>query len=444
MNWKLWSAVLVAMAVSPLAGGAAGETLRDAWSAALALNAEHAASRLDQTAAQLRCEAARAERLPTASVTGAYSLRSDERNFLFSNPLTPGATIVSPYRQQEAASANATIRAPIYTSGRLEAGVRAAEADCMHARHAVDASRLALLMDVGEAYLSVLQADRDVQVAERAARSLESLRAELAVHYEQQRVSRSDLLAAEVAAAAGEQKVLQARQELQSARYQYNHLLGRELTAPVAIEETSLPVLPHNLEELQQIACHGRPDLMQLLALRDKSAYESKQLRAATRPQVAGVGVFEYEENRYQTPQALATAGVVVEWDLFDAGRSRRQASASATHAAAVAKLADDMRSRVALQVLRAWDARTEATRRRDVAQRTLGHAEEQLRVARLRYDQGMGVASEVLKAEAARTRAACDYYGALYDLTRTQVRLRYATGLLDDPASLTPPSPVN
>jgi outer membrane protein TolC len=98
-----------------------------------------------------------------------------------------------------------------------------------------------------------------------------------------------------------------------------------------------------------------------------------------------------------------------------------------------LSKLVDDLRSRIALEVITEWNSTQEAAARREVAARAFEQAEENLRVSALRYAQGTSVESEVLDAQARRTQAASDYHNAGYDLALAQIRLRYAAGVLGD-----------
>jgi outer membrane protein len=91
--------------------------------------------------------------------------------------------------------------------------------------------------------------------------------------------------------------------------------------------------------------------------------------------------------------------------------------------------LRDDAASLVALQVRQAWLDTQETGKRIDVARTALASAEENLRLARDRYNQGLTNHTEVLEAETLRTRSHTNYYAALYDAAFARLRLKRATG---------------
>ncbi len=314
----------------PLASG--GETLDEAWSQAVANNAQLAAAQLDEAAACDDHAAAAAGHLPNGWLQSSYSVRSDERSFLIDNPFSPGQTISAPYAQQAAAGAAGGVTLPLYAGGAIENAELSAAARQSAAAAGTATARLQLLLAVSEAYVAVLRAQRGVEVAEQNMASLRSHEAEVQRHYAEQRAPLNDLLAAQVAAANAQQLQLRRRHELVSAQGEYNRLIGRPLAAPVDLADISLPPLVHRLEDLQIIACQLRPELAQLQAAKDARVFEAQRLRAATRPRVNAVGRVDYEENRFQTPQAITTAAVVMEWNTFDGGKSRRASCAELAH----------------------------------------------------------------------------------------------------------------
>lgn len=410
-----------------------GESLADAWWQALANNPQLAAAQLDEAAVRQDVSVAATGRLPTAWALGSYSARSDQRNFRFANPLLPGQQFVSPYAQREGAGAAAGVTLPIYTGGEVSNRIMSAEANAAASAQGTASSRLELLLGVGEAYIAVLRSQRELEVAEQNLAYLAAHERDVQCFYDQQRVPRSDVLSARVAAASAEQLRLRRSHQLDTARAEYNRLLSRPLCTPVQLDEETLSPLADGVEQLQQMAFQRRPELAQLQASANARQFEAERLRASARPHVNAVGRYDFDENRFQTPQAITSAAIVVDWNYYDAGRSRRAASAELTRAASLEKLAEDLRSRIALDVLTECNSAQEAFARQQVAACTLEQAEENLRVSSLRFAQGATVESEVLGAQARRAQAASDNYNAGYDLTLAGLRLRYAVGLLGD-----------
>jgi outer membrane protein TolC len=144
----------------------------------------------------------------------------------------------------------------------------------------------------------------------------------------------------------------------------------------------------------------------------------------------ASVGA-NYEENRYGTPESLATAAVVVDWNLFKGGKTSREAGAEAARAAGLRRLVDDLKSQIALDLLAATNQVAEAAEQFEVATQTLAHTTENLRVVQLRFGRGMALNADVLDAEARWSQAMRDRHNAHYQGALVQLRLKYLAGLL-------------
>lgn len=407
------------------------ESLEDAWGAALAQNAQFATSQLEAAATEHELGAAQAQWWPEARVQASYTVRTDEQSFRFSNPLLPDQVFVSPYMQQEYAASAVSVKAPVYTSGRIENSVKAAEERRAAAVQGVNTSRSDLMLAVGKAYLAVLRARRELEVAQQNLTGLAAHEAEMGRAFAEGRLTERELLSAQAAKTASDQSVRAADYRCITAEAHFNRLLARPLDSPVLLDEVAIPKHACSLEELQHIATTQRADLSQLESILRSRVYDAERLRRETNPQVAVVGRLGYEENRFQTPQAIGSAAVVLDWNFFDGSRSRALAEAELSRAASVGRLIDDLRSQINLELLTAWNDREEAAYRTTAAWQSLQQAEEHLRVSTLRHQQGLNVQSDVLEAHAQRTRAAKDFHAARYDLTEAQLRLRHAAGIL-------------
>jgi outer membrane protein TolC len=409
------------------------ETLSEAWAAALATNGQLAAAEFQRDAAQFDVAAAQAGQLPVASVSSAYNVRSDERRFRIDNPLVSGQQTSVPYTQREAPTMGAVVCMPLYAGGRISNPILSAEARLVATSHSVEMSRLRLRLAVGEAYVAVLRAESELIAAEQNLASLSAHEHDATRQFDEQRVSLNDLLAAQVSAAGAAQLHLQRSYELQIARAAFNRLVGRPLDDPVLLEPLQIAPLPLTLDQLQKIGCQRRPDLAELCATANSHAFDAERLRAASRPQLSAVGRYDFEENRYQSPQDIYSAALVVDWRVYDGNGSRRAAMAEQARAAGICKLADDLRSQIALEVLTAWNNVHETSAPIAVAREALERSAENVRVTRLHFTQGLAVGAAVLEAHARQAQAGRDYFNAHHDLCLSQLHLHYASGLLGD-----------
>jgi outer membrane protein TolC len=145
-------AAIVTLATIPFA--ASGETLEDAWRAALAADSRLEAAEARTAASDAALSAARAERYPSVTAATATSHWRDPPAFDFGATGTPG--VLPLFGGDTMNLATAQVELPLYTGGALTANLEAAAA--AHDGQGLEANALRqdLKLGVAEAYVGVL------------------------------------------------------------------------------------------------------------------------------------------------------------------------------------------------------------------------------------------------------------------------------------------------
>ena len=146
-------------------------------------------------------------------------------------------------------------------------------------------------------------------------------------------------------------------------------------------------------------------------------------------PQVALSGGYGYQENRYQVYPGQWSATLGARWNLFDGGMANHRADAVNHQEAALQERRDDFATVIELQVRQAWLDIQETRKRVEVTQSAIAQAEENLRVNRDRYANGLATNTEVLTAETLRLVSRNNHVNALYDAVLAGLRLKRAAG---------------
>lgn len=159
--------------------------------------------------------------------------------------------------------------------------------------------------------------------------------------------------------------------------------------------------------------------------------------RASFLPSAAIFGQYAWNDSGswFGTEGDRWTAGVLVTWTPFDAGRSLgRLGEAAAGRDAAETRLADLKRAVAAEVRAAAW--RWESARHRlEVAQSAVLQAEEALRVVRVRYENELIPVTELLDAETRRTEAGLRLVAIRYEavLARSALELAAESEIADE-----------
>ena len=412
----------------------AAETLADAWRAALAVDGRLRAADADSDAARASLEAARGLALPKATASSSYTVLSKEPAARIGLPTVPGIALPNQMPLSERTYATYALQAtlPVYTGGRITAAINAADIGVQASAFERSRSEQAVKLDVAEAWLSVLRSRRALAAAERHLAALDAHALDVDALHKQGLVPRNDVLSVAVARADARQQLTRARHGVDLSAAAYNRLLRRPLDSPVDAAEPP-PVDTHRdaLAALAARARSLRPELALLGARAEATDQEAEVERAARRPQVGLSAALLHEDNRYRVNQDMAQVSIGVQWDLFDGGIQRQRADAASARARAARERQTDTASLIELEVHREWLAVDEATERLATTSTAIAQAEENLRVARDRYRNGVGTHTEVLDAEALRTLTDGNHLNAHYDLHLARYRLKKAVGEL-------------
>ena len=406
------------------------ESLDDAWHAALATDQRVAASRYNVASASSTAAAAEAERFPSLKLGGEFYALSAQPTFSAQLP-APLSSVELPFMNSSGVGFQAMVNQPLYTFGRISHGINAADEGVNAYQAEFGRTVLDVKMNVAEIYVVVLRTKRIIEVVDSKVVSLDAHARDVGNFFDKGLVPRNDLLSAQVALANARQEALQVHNTLQVANASYNRALGRSLDAPVNLIELRAGDFPNDVDELTQRALQSRPELAAIAAQARSLREQAASLRAKRAPQVGLQGGYVSMTNDYVEPNGIGVIGVGVEWTPIDSGRISHQAAALMEKAEASVRLCRDAQSMIALEVRQKWLDLQTAIHRVEAVRQATTQAEENLRVARDRYQHQVGTNTEVLDAESLRLQAYTNFYNSSYEAMLADLRLRRAIGSL-------------
>jgi outer membrane protein TolC len=254
--------------------------------------------------------------------------------------------------------------------------------------------------------------------------------------YQQGVVSEFELLRARVENANLEPQILQAESEVVLAKKRLKSFIGMPLRDSIVLVESALDT---SLTELPQL------ESMVTLALERRSETKaSRKLTSITKKAISIAkaeywptldGSYTYNRSSSsdiwtldQNVSKSSTIGLSLNFKIFDGfERSGEVAYRRADHEKtriAEDQLVDDVR----LEVEQAYDQLVRAKKSLDIQKETIAQAEEGLKIANLRYEQGVGTQLEVLAAQSALTNARNSLAQALFFFRTSKAQLRKAT----------------
>jgi len=319
----------------------------------------------------------------------------------------------------------------IYTSGRRSANIGAAEEQLRFQELNVANQSEEIRLNVAQNYYNLQEADENVRIRQSAVRNAEvTLRDAQAL--ERAGVgTQFDVLRAQVTLANAQQQLSQALSQQRIARSQ----LATTLNIPDALSVNAAdPVrlaglwnLP--LEDTIVLAYQNRPELQQQLAQRNISEQRRRLALADLGPQislVASYNLLDQFDDRISVTDGYSL-GVQASLNLFDGGAARARADQQRANIRIAETQFNDTRNQIRFQVEQAYSELRANLDRVNTANIALEQARESLRLARLRFQAGVGTQTDVIAAEDDLTEAEGNVVSAILSYNRALASLQRA-----------------
>ncbi|WP_289500232.1 TolC family protein [Gloeocapsopsis sp. IPPAS B-1203] len=341
----------------------------------------------------------------------------------------------NPFQQQTGArtsfSGQAQLSYSIYTSGERSSRIRAAEEQIRLNELQLEQTAQQLRLDVANDYYNLQASDELVRINQSAVTNAQaSLRDAQAL--EQAGVgTRFDVLQSEVQLANATQELTNALSQQQNSRRQLAARLSLaqsvSLAAAEPVQIAGLWNLP--LEDSIVLAFRNRSELQQQLAQRNISEAQRRIALSQLGPRVNVLTSYDVNDT-FNDGSGITdnySLGANVSLNLYDGGAARARARQEEANIAIAETNFADTRNQVRFEVEESYNTLQANLANIQTASVALEQAREALRLARLRFQAGVGTQTEVIDAENALTNAEGNRVTAILDYNRALARLQRA-----------------
>jgi len=330
-------------------------------------------------------------------------------------------------------SAGISISQLITDFGRTSNLTESAKLRASAQEQAVVNTRAAVLIEVDRAYYQALAADTVLKVAQAVVDNRHLILRQVTTLQQSSLKSTLDVSFADVAASDAELGLVRAENDVQASRARLAAALGTAQTEQFELSDAPLPApLEPEPEVLVAEALRERPDLAALRLSRDAARRFAESERALSRPTVALIGTaggLPATDPRLHT--TYSAAGINVNIPVLNGKLYAARQSEAELRAEALDRDVDDLTLQVSEQVRVAWLEATTDFRRLDVTARLVRQAEQSLRLAQIRYDNGLGGIVELNQAQVSQVSAGIAAAGAKYEYLRSRAGLAFVMGVL-------------
>lgn len=355
------------------------------------------------------------------------------RGFTLGYVHNAGRSKMEGFSAENSFSNGLTLSVPIYTGGRLENAVDAAEIALESSRLGVDDTRQQLRMDTTNSYYSILQSQNQVTIYEQTVESLEEHLKNVKAQYHVGTVAKSDVLRSEVELADAQQSLIKAENARELSVSNFNNVVGLPLDTDVRVtEELGYEKYDLVLADCIAYALEHRADGKQAQLAIDAAEEYKSIAKSGYRPTLAATASNGWSDSDFPgTEDESWQIGAKLSWNLFDSGLTRAQVRQAEADIEAAKEQARQKQDAIQLEVRTAYLDVKEAEKRIHTSSVSVEKAEEDLKIARVRYNAGVGTNLDVMDAQVALTTAKTNYVQSLYDYNTSKAELDRAMGII-------------
>ncbi len=372
----------------------------------------------------------------TREVSAASELvntRIQQSGFALSNTGSSNLGIVQgDFNVNRSLSSTLELSYSLFTSGRRDATIKAAAGQVRISELDYETQMEQLRLDITNDYYALQDADEGVRIAKAAVNNAEKSLSDAQALERAGVGTRFAVLQSQVQLANAQQELVRAESQQLVARRQIAQRLSLPQDADVtAADKVDLAgQWAMGLEETIVLAFKNRAELEKQLVQRDVSQQQARAALAAIRPQItafARYGLANNLDDNTGFDDGYAV-GAQFTWNLFDGGAARARVEQQKLNAQIAEVTFADTRNQVRFQVEQAYSNLLSNQKNIDTATLALEQANESLRLARLRFQAGVGTQTEVIDAETQLTRAESNRVRAILDYNRALAALQRAT----------------
>ncbi len=325
-----------------------------------------------------------------------------------------------------------TASLPIFTGGRLQGQVEQARANYNYNKIGVQRTYNEMRSTVTNAYFDMLQKDNLRKLSDESVTRLADHLKNVQAQYDVGVVAKVDLLRSQVELADAQQSLIQAENNYKVAEATMNRIIGLPMNTTLQLDNL-LVYNPYekDIEQCLVYAALHRPELEQ--ADENIKAYKGalKVAKSGYMPQVNASATQAWSDKNWPGDEnGNWGVGVNVSMNIFDSGVTLSKIHGAEADLKKAEETYRDTVDAMNLEVRTNYLSLREAEKRIKTTELAVEQADEDYRIAQLRYMNGVGTNTDVLDAQVALTQAKTNYTKALYDYNTSKTNLETSMGV--------------
>lgn len=437
----LGAALTMLMSQSAFAGEVVELNLEDAMQRAFNTNPAITIAGYERDSARASYNAARNSRWIT--ISGNHTTRRsgyDDDQLSAINKVIGNQIVVDGFQNvgkkiHNAHTNSLTATLPIYNGGKISGAIKQAKAGYLISEQGLQKAYNDMRSTVTNGYFDMLQADNMQKLGRESVDRLANHLKNVEAQYEVGVVAKVDVLRSQVELANAKQSLIKAENAYQIAEANLNKIVGLPMDTQLKLDNI-LVYTPYDndMQYCLDYAAKHRPELEQAKQQVEAAKGALRVAISGHMPQVNASATQNWgNSNGNNWPgddNGNWAVGVTVNMNIFDSGVTVSKIHGAEADLAKAHESYRDTVDLVNLDVRSNYLNLREAEKRIDTTKLAVSQAEEDYRIAQLRYMNGVGTNTDVLDAQVALTDAKTNYLQAMYDYNTCKTNLETAIGV--------------
>lgn len=374
---------------------------------------------------------AKNRQLPELKVSGSYM-------YLPLKPTIdlkiPGVSTEGGPEVHQVAFGSANLSIPLYSGGRIKYGIQSAKYLVEASKLNTENDKIAIAYNVAQAYNNLFKANQAIKVLEENLNASQK-RDETFLKLENNGViARNDRLKANLQTSNIELQLLEAKNNYNIANINMDLLLGLPETTELKVDEnyideiSDLKPVSYYLVEAQQ----NRKDLQALDQQKKAAELGTKAAKAENLPSIALTGGYVAADiPKFFTVYNAVNFGVGISYNLSNIWKKNSSLQQSKAREMQLSATNDLLNDNIKLEVNKEYQNSDYSRKRIAVFEKSAEQANENYRITKNKYDNGLATMTELLDADAAQISANVGVINAKADAALAYRKLLQTTGIL-------------
>lgn len=323
----------------------------------------------------------------------------------------------------------------LFDGGLTWKSLKQAESDSHASQLMLQRTREEIIAQTGMAYFGLLIAEENLNLIRQILETAVSHSNMVRSRYDNGFVVKSDLLRAQVRVSELELELFSAESSLIIAKSMLCNVMG--IPAGSSFRTTTPLEIGKEIEEPVELwiqkSLSNRKDLKQLITRESMAKEEVDKSIAGHLPSLHLVGNYEINSEDFSDTADNYMVGAMMKLNLFSGERISGKTKEARASLRKVQAIRLELELGIEIQVRQAYYQALSSRKRIKTSQESVAQAEENLRIVRKRYENGLYAIVSLMDAEAALKQARTGNLKALFDYNTASIQLALAAGTINE-----------